>query len=199
MYELIAQKGIDVVDDANDDIDLEPEAVSEAEEINEAELANMSVPEGVSIDDPVRMYLKEIGRVPLLVGEDEVKLAKRMDKGKQAYRLLHGTRHGVVAPVYSGKDSTPELIKKAHELIADEKQICSLRSIHKALEYIENKQKSGHPCTLEEYTALVADFTRDECLRLHKLLQDEHIVIEGSEKVMPDVHTSCLLYTSRCV
>ena len=106
MYELIAQKGIDVVDDANDDLDLEPEAVSEADEINEAELANMSVPEGVSIDDPARMYLKEIGRVPLLVGEDEVKLAKRMDKGKQAYRLLHGTRHGVVAPVYTGKYST---------------------------------------------------------------------------------------------
>ncbi len=61
MYELIAQKGIDVVDDSHDDIDLEPDAVSEADEINEAELANMNVPEGVSIDDPVRMYLKEIG------------------------------------------------------------------------------------------------------------------------------------------
>ena len=190
MYELIAQKGIDVVDDANDDLDLEPEAVSEADEINEAELANMSVPEGVSIDDPVRMYLKEIGRVPLLVGEDEVKLAKRMDKGKQAYRLLHGTRHGVVAPVYTGKDSTQELIAKARELIKDEKTICDLRSITKALQFIEAREKSGNPCTIEEYKALVADFTRDECMRLHKLLQDEHITISGSEKVTPDAHTS---------
>ena len=143
MYELIAQKGIDVVDDANDDLDLEPEAVSEADEINEAELANMSVPEGVSIDDPVRMYLKEIGRVPLLVGEDEVKLAKRMDKGKQAYRLLHGTRHGVVAPVYTGKDSTQELIAKARELIKDEKTICDLRSITKDLRFAQHNQSAA--------------------------------------------------------
>ena len=150
----------------------------------------MSVPEGVSIDDPVRMYLKEIGRVPLLVGEDEVKLAKRMDKGKQAYRLLHGTRHGVVAPVYTGKDSTQELIAKARELIKDEKTICDLRSITKALQFIEAREKSGNPCTIEEYKALVADFTRDECMRLHKLLQDEHITISGSEKVTPDAHTS---------
>lgn len=190
MYELIAQKGIDVVDDSNDELDLEPEAVSEADEINEAELANMSVPEGVSIDDPVRMYLKEIGRVPLLVGEDEVKLAKRMDKGKQAYRLLHGTRHGIVAPVYNGKDSTEELIAKARQLIKDEKTICDMRSITKALQFIEARQKGGNPCTLEEYKALVADFTRDECQRLHKLLLDEHININGSDKVTPDAHTS---------
>ena len=68
MYELIAQKGIDVVDDANDDLDLEPEAVSEADEINEAELANMSVPEGVSIDDPVRMYVPERNRTSASFG-----------------------------------------------------------------------------------------------------------------------------------
>ena len=74
MYELIAQKGIDVVDDANDDLDLEPEAVSEADEINEAELANMSVPEGVSIDDPVRMYLKEIGRVLFWLAKTKLSL-----------------------------------------------------------------------------------------------------------------------------
>ena len=56
MYELIAQKGIDVVDENSDD-DVLPVNDDDTEEINEAELANLSVPEGVSIDDPVRMYL----------------------------------------------------------------------------------------------------------------------------------------------
>ena len=65
MYELIAQKGIDVVDENSDD-DVLPVNDDDTEEINEAELANLSVPEGVSIDDPVRMYLKEIGRVVYL-------------------------------------------------------------------------------------------------------------------------------------
>ena len=57
---------------------------------SDAELANMAIPEGlsVSLDDPVRMYLKEIGRVPLLVAEDEVLLAKRMDKGNKAKIIL---------------------------------------------------------------------------------------------------------------
>ena len=59
------------------------------EEDLDVEHLDLTVPEGVSIDDPVRMYLKEIGKVPLLSSEEEVELAKRMELGdEQAKKML---------------------------------------------------------------------------------------------------------------
>jgi RNA polymerase primary sigma factor len=72
IYETVENMGIDVVGDI--------EAEMEDIQLNEEEL-DISVPEGISIDDPVRMYLKEIGKVPLLSADEEVELAKRMEKG----------------------------------------------------------------------------------------------------------------------
>ena len=86
IIEYLENNGIDVFqisddkDDVDDDIILGMEADGEGDE-EDIENIDLSVPDGVSIEDPVRMYLKEIGKVPLLSADEEVELAKRMEEG----------------------------------------------------------------------------------------------------------------------
>ena len=68
-------------DDVNDDILLDEEDI-------EVEKIDLSVPDGVSVEDPVRMYLKEIGKVPLLSAEDEIVLAEKMEAGNVAFEKI---------------------------------------------------------------------------------------------------------------
>ena len=88
VIDLLEASGVDVLrisddkDDADDDaLILELEESGEVPDEDEIENIDLSVPDGVSIDDPVRMYLKEIGKVPLLSADEEVELAKRMENG----------------------------------------------------------------------------------------------------------------------
>ena len=86
IYEYLETQGIDILGNLD------------AEEEVEKDL-DLTLPEGINIDDPVRMYLKEIGKVPLLSAEEEVELAQRMEEGDEAAKkkLAEANRRLVVS------------------------------------------------------------------------------------------------------
>ncbi len=85
IMEYLEHNGIDVLRMTEEDDDIDEEEINLIEE-EEVDLENidLSVPDGVSIEDPVRMYLKEIGKVPLLSADEEIELAQKMENGARA-------------------------------------------------------------------------------------------------------------------
>ena len=90
VFDFLEASGVDVLritENSGDELlldnDMDMDGMEDEEEI-ELDKIDLSVPEGVSIEDPVRMYLKEIGKVSLLSADEEIELAKRMEKGDEA-------------------------------------------------------------------------------------------------------------------
>ena len=83
VFDYLEANNVDVLRISNDDDDIPDDIVMSDEDDIDVEKIDLSVPDGISIEDPVRMYLKEIGKVPLLSADEEVELAKRMAEGDE--------------------------------------------------------------------------------------------------------------------
>lgn len=88
VIDYLEQNGIDVLKISNDD-DVDDDIILDEEDEVEVEKIDLSVPKGVSVEDPVRMYLKEIGKVPLLSADEEIELAQNMEDGAVAIEKIN--------------------------------------------------------------------------------------------------------------
>ena len=136
-------------------------------------------------DDPIRMYLKEIGNFTLVSSEDEVKLAKRINKGRAAVMILKGESCPENSIDYS-KWPDEKVIKKFNDDIRKEKEITGQRSIAKLLSRMKRRMAAGNPYSLEEYKKAAARLTKAEHKRLLKFAHDDNCYIEGMEEVDVD-------------
>ena len=107
VFDFLDANKVDILHIGNDDdIELESEDLFEEEDIN-LEQIDLTVPDGVGVEDPVRMYLKDIGKIPLLSPEEEIELAKRIEAGdEEAKKRLAETNLRLVVSIakrYAGR------------------------------------------------------------------------------------------------
>ena len=178
VYELLAKKSIEIVDEIPDPDGLDVAAPGDAEPIIEEADLEQVIPEGVSIDDPVRMYLKEIGRVSLLSAVDETKLARRMDKGNEAQQLLELLNDEEPA-VLVGSLPTSERLALSAQLLAFEEFVTKVRSTSEVLKLLRELA-----ATMEQtipvglYQAAIAELTKEEVRSLQN-----HLTAAGVETI----------------
>ncbi len=142
VLEIMESEGIDVLktDDDVQELPADDEILSEEEEEVDMDNLDLSVPDSVSIEDPVRMYLKEIGKVPLLSADEEIVLAKRMEEGLIAEKKLRDDRTKMTK---DGRKNVQDRIREYEKELAaikgDDEEAEEER--RKKQELIENSRK----------------------------------------------------------
>ena len=124
VIDYLEQNGIDVLKISNDD-DVDDDIILDEEDEVEVEKIDLSVPEGVSVEDPVRMYLKEIGKVPLLSADEEIELAQNMEDGAVATEKINVLKGRIDGASEEEKAEIKEEIKTLQRDVdkgADEKK-----------------------------------------------------------------------------
>ena len=126
VLEYLEHNNIDVLRISNDDDDpTDDELLLEGEEDVEVEKIDLSVPDGVSVEDPVRMYLKEIGKVLLLSAEEEIDLAQRMEAGAVASEkivILKGRKEDASEEELAELQEEIKMLQKDVDLGSDAKK-----------------------------------------------------------------------------
>ena len=187
VFDYLEANGIDVLRISGDVDDDDMEIILAEEEDVDVEKIDLSVPDGISIEDPVRMYLKEIGKVPLLSAEEEIDLAKRMADGDEEAkkRLAEANLRLVVsiAKRYVGRGMLfLDLIQEGN--------LGLIKAVEK-FDYHKGFKFSTYATwwIRQAITRAIADQARTIRIPVH--------MVETINKLIRV--SSCLLYTSRCV
>lgn len=124
LFEFLDQNKVDVIrmnsdGDLDPDLFIEEEMDLEEEEEIDMEHLDLSVPEGVSLEDPVRMYLKEIGKVDLLSPEEEITLAEQMQRGNEAIERVRNEGDAIPPEERAGLDKDIKAGERAKKRLAE--------------------------------------------------------------------------------
>ena len=181
VYELLNKKKIELVDEVPDPDAVASAGAGDTEPVADEGDLEHTIPEGVSIDDPVRMYLKEIGRVSLLSAYDETKLARRMDKGNELQNLLElFPAEEEFVPLPSDLSVSERLAMVEHWLLPEEFMV-KLRQTSEVLKLLrEIAGASGNKISPEMQAKATSELTREESRSLPSHLMSAGIeVVDG--------------------
>lgn len=133
-------------------------------------------------DDPVKIYLKEMGKYPMLDAKDEIILAHRIEKGKRASALMKNEPNPIELGEEYSQCSYEELLMKYLRLYKELRVTTFNQSVAKMLSRIRRKHTAGEHYSVEEYKELTSKLTVAEHERLQRVMAQDKCLIVGSEK-----------------